>query len=136
LIALDCGFSVLDELKAKCPKRVIDVGCREQAAIGLAAGLAIGGFKPIVYSIAKFILWRAAEFIEQDIVRPKLNVKIVGYGAGSYFCRLGKSHTTGRNDIVLANLLGLVLYIPDVQPGDDPHSFWETKHPAYLRLTE
>lgn len=127
LLPIDCGFAILDELKEKCPRQVIEVGCREQAAVGLAAGLAIGGFRPIVYSLAKFLIWRALEFIEQDIVMTGLPVKFVGYGAGSYFRALGRSHITGGKDAMLAEVIGLPV-------TDDVDTFMDSQGPIYLRI--
>lgn len=124
MIALDCGFAVLDEFPTR---QVIQVGCREQAAVGLAAGMATGGMKPMVYSIAKFLIWRGLEFIEQDVILPELPVKFIGYGAGLYFHRLGKSHMTYGRDIDLCQAIGLRI-------SRSIDEFMADDGPCYVRL--
>ena len=47
--------------------RFIDVGICEQTMIGMAAGLALRGRKPIVHALAAFLTMRAYEFVRTDV---------------------------------------------------------------------
>ena len=55
LLTADLGYSVLDELKVRFPGRIINVGVAENTMVGVAAGLAMAGRRPVVCSIAKFL---------------------------------------------------------------------------------
>ncbi len=69
----------MGEFKRLFNKRFFDVGLCEQSMIGLAAGLALEGFKPYVYSITPFVLERPFEQVKLDIDQQNLNVKLIGY---------------------------------------------------------
>ena len=109
LLFCDCGFAVLDKLAEKFPKRLVNCGVMEQATVGIAAGMAMAGMKPIVYTIAAFIL-RAVEQIRNDVVLQKLPVKIIGTGAGDYFKHLGVSHCVGMKDTWIMMEIGMPVY--------------------------
>jgi 1-deoxy-D-xylulose-5-phosphate synthase len=57
------------------PKRFTDVGIAEEHALGLAAGLAIGGAKPVVALYSTF-LQRAVDQLAIDIALPQLDVVV------------------------------------------------------------
>lgn len=57
----------------KFPQRFVDVGIAEENAVGMASGLAIGGFKPVVAIYSTF-LQRAVDQTIIDASLPKLNV--------------------------------------------------------------
>lgn len=80
----------MDEFKRLFNKRFFDVGLCEQSMIGLAAGMALEGFKPYVYSITPFVLERPFEQIKLDIDQQNLNVKLIGY---SDYPTAGPTHT-------------------------------------------
>jgi len=82
----------------------------EQGMVGIAAGMAIGGMVPIVYSMPNFLCIRALEQIRNDIVLQNLNVKLLGTGAGSYLAHLGKSHSGGDLDANLMDLIGVPVW--------------------------
>lgn len=112
LLVGDMGFAVTDKLKAEYPKRVLNCGIMEQGMVGIAAGMALGGMTPIVYSIVNFLCFRALEQIRNDVVLQKLNVKFIGTGADNYFKHLGVSHCCGKEDITILELIGLNVYDP------------------------
>jgi transketolase len=108
---------------------------REQAAIGIAAGMAAAGMKPVVYGIAAFLLWRAAEFIRLDLVATGYRVKLIGYGTNGEFAHLGVSHLCRRDDIELCRVLRLPVFDPGL--GSDSaqtiKAWLDTTGPAYIR---
>lgn len=64
-----------------CPKNFIDVGICEEHAIGLAAGLATGGARPVVAIYSTF-LQRAIDQLIVDVALPRLNVVLCVDRAG------------------------------------------------------
>jgi len=129
LILLDCGFAVIDDFP---PHQVTNVGVREQAAVSLAAGMASEGMKPVIYSIASFIVFRAFEQIRLDVVATNLPVKIIGYGSGNRFHRLGRSHVTDGLDLDILDQVGLEFYDASYPTHTDGWLIHDG--PAYLRV--
>jgi transketolase len=84
----------------------------EQGMVGIAAGMAIGGMVPIVYSMPNFLCFRAFEQIRNDIMLQNLNVKLLGTGAGDYLSHLGKSHCGGELDVLAMDLIGMPVFDP------------------------
>jgi len=84
----DLGFE-FNKFKEKYPDRYFNVGVCEQSMIGMAAGLALQGFKPIVYSITPFLLERPFEQIKIDINQQKAKVMLVGFAD---YPTLGPTH--------------------------------------------
>ena len=60
--------------------------------VGVAAGLALSGKKPIIYSIVPFVTFRCLEQIRVDLCYNELNVKIVGIGSGLSYGNCGPTH--------------------------------------------
>jgi len=52
----------------------------EQGTVGIAAGMAMTGLIPIVYSIVNFLAFRSLEQIRNDVVMQNLNVKFIATG--------------------------------------------------------
>ncbi len=63
----------LVEFAKKFPRRFFDVGIAEQHAVTVAAGMAVGGLKPVVAIYSSF-LQRAFDQIIHDVCIEKLNV--------------------------------------------------------------
>ena len=110
LLICDTGFGAIDNIRNKFPDRVVNVGIREQATIGIAAGMAMAGMKPIVFGMINFLVFRALEQIRNDIMLQNQNVKLIGVGAHDYFKFLGPSHTTGGQDIQIIDAIGMEIY--------------------------
>jgi len=92
LLTGDVGFGVLDKIKDDFPDRFINCGVAEQNMVGVACGMAHSGLIPFVYSITPFLIYRAFEFIRNDVDYDKANVKLVGIGRGNDYESLGFSH--------------------------------------------
>ena len=129
LLMCDCGFGKAGKLQALYPDRVINCGIMEQATVGIAAGMAQAGLKPIIYSIASFIVFRALEQIRIDIVQMDRNVKIIGNGAGDFFDRLGECHCTYNDDIDVLNTVGMPVYL-----GQNFNEWIDSKEAGYIRV--
>lgn len=79
LIVGDIGYVIFDDFRSKFHDRFINIGICEQSTIGIAAGMALEGLKPYVYTITPFLIERPFEQIKLDIDQQNVNVKLVGY---------------------------------------------------------
>lgn len=96
LLSADFGAPALDAIRARHPKRFINVGISEQNLINVATGLALEGFTVYAYAIAPFITMRCCEQIRVNLailsqVRP-MNVNLIGVGAGFSYEVSGPTH--------------------------------------------
>ncbi len=112
LLVCDMGFGAIDKFKKQFPNRIYNAGIMEQGTVGIAAGIAMSGLKPIVYSIVNFLAFRALEQIRNDVMLQKLNVKFIATGVNDYFKFLGPSHTCGADDIAIMHLINMQVYDP------------------------
>jgi len=136
LLTGDLGFGVLTEYAERFPKQYINVGVAEQNMSGLAAGLALEGYKVYTYSIANFTTLRCLEQIRNDICYHDANVTLVSVGAGFSYGQLGVSHFATEDLAILRALPNMMVVAPS-----DP---WEAKiltrqmasipGPKYLRI--
>jgi transketolase len=136
LLTGDLGFGVLIEFAEKFPNQYINVGVAEQNMSGLAAGLALEGYKVYTYSIANFTTLRCLEQIRNDICYHDLDVTLVSVGAGFSYGQLGVSHFSTEDLAILRALPNMMVVAPS-----DP---WEAKiltrqmaaisGPKYLRI--
>jgi transketolase len=69
----------MDEFKKLFPDRFFNLGMCEQSITSLAAGLAIDGFRPVIYSITPFVIERPYEQVKIDIYEQNLPVLLIGY---------------------------------------------------------
>ena len=75
----DISHHLLKDFEEKYPDRFYNVGICEQTIVGMAAGLAMQGFKPIIHTITPFCVERAYEQIKVDLCYQNLDVTIVSY---------------------------------------------------------
>jgi transketolase len=128
----------MDDFRREFPDRFYNVGVAEQAAMGLAAGLAMRGFKPFVYSIATFMLYRAFEFIRVDLAYQDLPVTVVGMGAGLSYSTLGATHQAVE-DVAVAMAVPNLTVLAPCDPAETAEcARWcagrESGGPVYMRI--
>jgi len=92
LLTGDHGYALFDAFRKARPEKYINCGIAEQNMVGVAAGLAKAGFKPIIYGLASFVPLRVLEQIKLDICYENLPVILIGDGAGLVYSHLGSSH--------------------------------------------
>lgn len=79
LIMGDVGAQLFKKFRADFPDRFLNVGVCEQTMVSMSAGMAMVGWKPVVYTITPFLIERAFEQIKLDVDQMKLPVGLVGY---------------------------------------------------------
>jgi transketolase len=139
LLVCDMGFGVTNKFQAEFPKRIYNMGIMEQGTVGVAAGMAMTGLIPVVYSIVNFIVYRALEQVRNDVKLQNLNVKFIATGVNDYFKFLGPSHTSGQDDIKIMEMIDLPVYDPyQLGPNDSYDGMvdrWITsKSAGYFRV--
>jgi len=71
-------YQEMDEFVEKFPDRFFNIGLCEQSMISIAAGMAIEGLRPVVYTLTPFLIERPFEQIKIDIDEQNLPVMLVG----------------------------------------------------------
>ena len=112
LLVCDMGFGVTDNFQQEFPDRIYNMGMMEQGTVGIAAGMAMTGLLPIVYSIVNFLVFRSLEQIRNDVILQDLNVKFLATGVNNYFKFLGKSHCCGQSDKRIMELISMRVFDP------------------------
>jgi transketolase len=79
----DVGGGLWGDFRREMPERCINVGIREQATVSMAAGMAMEGLRPVVYTITPFLIERAFEQIKLDVNQQNLPVGLVGHSDGN-----------------------------------------------------
>lgn len=93
LLSGDIGNKLFDDFKSSSPNRFYNCGVAEANMVGVAAGMAMSGLRPVTYTIASFMTYRCFEQIRLDVCYHNLPVIIVGVGGGlSYAANAGSHH--------------------------------------------
>lgn len=101
LLTGDLGYGLWDNIRKDYPDRFYNVGSSEQLMLGMAAGMALEGKIPFVYSITPFAIYRPFEFIRNYLHKDQIPVKILGGGRDKEYGSLGFSHWAEEDADVL-----------------------------------
>ncbi|WP_069267667.1 transketolase family protein [Paraburkholderia nodosa] len=136
LLTGDHGYALFDAFRHACPDQYLNCGIAEQNMVGVAAGLAKAGFRPIVYGLAAFVPIRVLEQIKIDVCYENLPVTFIGDGAGVVYAQLGTSHQSTEDIAALRAVSQISIY----SPGDRfeltacAERIMRNPGPAYLRI--
>lgn len=118
-------------------RRVVDVGIREQAMIGVAGGLALEGFKPIVMTYAPFLIERPFEQIKLSLGHQDVQATLVSVGGSWDASGSGRTHQAPEDVAVMATLPGWAIRVPG--HPDEAEEAIRSAHGSgtshYIRLT-
>ena len=139
-LSADFGSPVLDKIRERFPERFINVGIAEQNLINVAAGLGLEGFKVFAYAIAPFITMRCFEQIRVNLALMhavrKLNVNLVGVGAGYSYVVSGPTHQCYEDISLMRTLPNVeILSTSDHLSSAASVSYClQNTNPKYIRL--
>ena len=97
LIVCDVGFNYIEKFQQRFTDRFFNFGVTEQSTMLIAAALALSGFKPYVYSMINFVLFRPYEMVRNGVVKHKANVKLIGVKGSEKYKFLGFSHNLSHD---------------------------------------
>jgi len=139
LIVADVGFNYIEEFQKRFPDRFFNLGVTEQSTMTIAAGMALSGLKPYVYSMINFVVFRPYEAVRNAVCLHKANVKIIGVKGSEKYKFLGFSH----NFIVEDEEIKVLEHLPNLksfiaEKSEEVRSIilqtYKMNNPCYIRL--
>src|SRR4051812_1707703 len=136
MLSGDIGNRLFDKFKAKHPSRFFNCGVAEANMMGVAAGMAMNGLRPVAYTIAPFVTTRCLEQIRTDVCYHEAPVTIVAVGAGLSYAGLGPTHHSCEDISFLRAIPNMVV----ICPGDAHEvrgalrAALRQHQPVYIRL--
>lgn len=112
LLSGDIGNKLFDPFKKVDPKRFLNCGIAEGNMMSVAAGLALNGLRPVVYTITPFTTTRCFEQIRVDVCYHEAPVIIVGTGSGLSYAELGPTHHSLEDLAIMRSIPGMQVLAP------------------------
>lgn len=136
LLSGDIGNKLFDKFKACLPDRFYNCGVAEANMMGMAAGLALSGLRPIAYTITPFITTRCLEQIRLDVCFQNLPVTIVGVGSGLGYASLNATHHSCEDIAMLRVLPNMTVICPGdpVETRLALRAALKQQGPVYIRM--
>ena len=137
VVLADISADQFGRAAARHPGRVINVGIREQLLIGVAAGLALAGLRPIAHTFPSFLIERPFEQVKLDLGHQDARAVLVSWGASYDMSSMGRTHQAPADVALLDTLDGWTIHVP----GHPDEADMLLRHAAagdgrvYLRLS-
>jgi transketolase len=135
-LTADMGAFSLNRFKDDLRSQYINVGVAEQNLVSIAAGLALGGKKVFIYTIAPFITQRSYEQIKIDLCGMRLPVTIIGSGPGITYGSDGPTHHAIQDVAVMRALPEMTILNPSdpIMAAAAARIGYKTAGPIYVRI--
>jgi transketolase len=136
MLSGDIGNRLFDKFKDKHPARFFNCGVAEANMMGVAAGMAMNGLRPVAYTITPFVTTRCLEQIRTDVCYHEAPVTIVAVGAGLAYSGLGPTHHACEDISFLRSIPNMVV----ICPGDAfevrgaLRAAMQQDRPVYIRM--
>jgi len=136
LLSGDIGNKLFDRFKQIDDRRFFNCGVAEANMMGVAAGLAMSGLRPVIYTITPFTTTRCFEQIRVDVCYHKAPVIIVGTGSGLSYAELGPTHHSLEDMAIMRSLPGMNVMAPcdSTELRLCLRAALKQNGPAYLRI--
>jgi len=130
------GSSQLGEFRQQFPDRLINVGIAEQTMVGVAAGLANGGFIPFVCAAGSFLSARALEQIKVDLAYSRYPAVLCAMSPGMAYGELGPTHHSIEDISWMRAIADLDIVIPADPAQTVAAMRWAAccERPVYMRI--
>ena len=113
LLSGDIGNRLFDNLKKQSNgKQFINCGIAEANMISVAAGLALSGARPVVYTITPFTTIRCLEQIKIGLAYHEAPVVIIGTGSGLSYASLGPTHHSLEDFAIFQSIPNMRIFAP------------------------
>lgn len=138
LLIGDTGYHLVEPMFEEFPDRTLNVGIAEQDLIGIAAGLANAGFRPVCYAISNFLVHRALEQTRNDLCIHDYPVLLAGTGTGFDNGGLWATHYIVDDIGCLKPLPNMQIYSPSSAESISTafEEIMHSPHPAYMRISK
>lgn len=136
LLMGDIGNHMFDRFKELYPTRFFNCGIAESNMISVAAGLAMSGFRPFVYTFSAFDVGRPFEQIRVDLAFQNLPVVIIGLGGGLTYSSLGPTHYICEDLAITRALPNMTVVCPAdaVETRAAIRAALQREGPVYIRI--
>jgi transketolase len=136
LLSGDIGNRLFDPFKLMDKERFYNCGVAEANMIGVAAGLALSGLRPVTYTITPFTTTRCFEQIRVDVCYHHAPVVIVGTGSGLSYAELGPTHHSLEDMAIFRTLPGMRILAPcdSAELRAALRAAFQENHPVYIRI--
>jgi transketolase len=112
LVLAEISVSYFEKVMADHPERVINVGIREPLAVNVGAGFALSGMRPIVHTIAPFLIERSFEQVKLGFSHQDVGGVLVSVGASYDISSGGRTHQAPGDVALLDTLPDWVVHVP------------------------
>lgn len=136
LLIGDIGNHMFDDFQKKYPDRFLNCGIAEANMISMAAGLAICGMRPFVYTFTAFDTARCFEQIRVDLCVQHLPVVIIGLGGGLTYSPLGPTHYMCEDIAIMRSLPNMIVICPGdaIEVRCSIRCALQQDSPVYIRI--
>lgn len=136
LIVPDVGFNYIDKFRDKFPTRFFNTGVTEEATVIMAAGMALAGMRPYVFSMINFVAFRPFEMVRNAVSLHNAPVVLLGVKGSEKYKFLGFSHNMTFEDEDVYHLNPyLMCYLPRLgEVKEAVTQAYNSNKPSYIRL--
>jgi transketolase len=136
LLSGDIGNKLFERFKQVDERRFFNCGVAEANMMGVAAGMAMSGLRPVIYTITPFTTTRCFEQIRVDVCYHNAPVTIVGTGSGLSYAELGPTHHSLEDLAIMRSLPGMSVMAPcdSIELRLCLRAALKQNGPAYIRI--